>query len=117
MSKGTPLIVGIGKSITDENDQIQSLPILSHAKMIWFCLGAWLSLARAPGSGPGGRRFKCSRPDLQSSFASIDCGHHGGRSHLAFKLTGGSTGGAQLLERGSFHCGLDALVCRMNVAA
>src|SRR5437867_12356336 len=64
MSRGTPLIVGIGKSITDENDQIQSLPILSHAKMIWFCLGAWLSLARAPGSGPGGRRFKSSRPDL-----------------------------------------------------
>src|SRR5207249_3785579 len=66
MSKGTPLIVGIGKSITDENDQIQSLPILSHAKMIWFCLGAWLSLARAPGSGPGGRRFKSSRPDSTS---------------------------------------------------
>lgn len=25
--------------------------------------GAWLSLARAPGSGPGGRRFESSRPD------------------------------------------------------
>ena len=31
-------------------------------------VGAWLSLARAPGSGPGGRRFESSRPDhfLQS---------------------------------------------------
>ena len=26
-------------------------------------IGAWLSLARAPGSGPGGRRFESSRPD------------------------------------------------------
>ena len=25
--------------------------------------GAWLSPVRAPGSGPGGRRFKSSRPD------------------------------------------------------
>jgi hypothetical protein len=25
--------------------------------------GAWLSLARAPGSGPGGRWFKSTRPD------------------------------------------------------
>src|SRR5262245_48449510 len=25
--------------------------------------GAWLSLARAPGSGPGGRRFESFRPD------------------------------------------------------
>ena len=33
-------------------------------------VGAWLSLARAPGSGPGGRWFKSTRPDhfeLQSS--------------------------------------------------
>src|SRR5690348_14513640 len=28
-----------------------------------FSLGAWLSLARAPGSGPGGRWFKSTRPD------------------------------------------------------
>ena len=33
-------------------------------------IGAWLSLARAPGSGPGGRRFESSRPD-QSSFPLI----------------------------------------------
>src|ERR1700758_2351415 len=26
-------------------------------------IGAWLSLARAPGSGPGGRWFKSTRPD------------------------------------------------------
>jgi hypothetical protein len=26
-------------------------------------VGAWLSLARAPGSGPGGRWFKSIRPD------------------------------------------------------
>jgi hypothetical protein len=26
-------------------------------------VGAWLSLARAPGSGPGGRWFKSTRPD------------------------------------------------------
>jgi hypothetical protein len=26
-------------------------------------VGAWLSLARAPGSGPGGRWFESTRPD------------------------------------------------------
>jgi hypothetical protein len=31
-------------------------------------VGAWLSLARAPGSGPGGRRFESSRPDHFSRF-------------------------------------------------
>ncbi len=29
-------------------------------------LGAWLSLVRAPGSGPGGRWFKSTRPDQSS---------------------------------------------------
>src|SRR5581483_10449217 len=28
-----------------------------------FSFGAWLSLARAPGSGPGGRWFESTRPD------------------------------------------------------
>ena len=31
--------------------------------------GAWLSLARAPGSGPGGRWFESTRPD--QSFQSL----------------------------------------------
>ena len=26
-------------------------------------IGVWLSLARAPGSGPGGRRFESGSPD------------------------------------------------------
>src|SRR5438093_1084508 len=35
--------------------------------MKWFSLfGAWLSLARAPGSGPGGRWFESTRPDQSS---------------------------------------------------
>ena len=55
----------------------------SHATLFWFVIGAWLSLARAPGSGPGGRRFKSSRPDLDSttskpasagfSFCDVNC--------------------------------------------
>ena len=28
--------------------------------------GVWLSLARAPGLGPGGRRFESCHPDYQS---------------------------------------------------
>src|SRR5690242_20053780 len=35
-----------------------------HARIVGFLFGAWLSLARAPGSGPGGRRFEFSRPDF-----------------------------------------------------
>ena len=31
-------------------------------------VGAWLSLARAPGSGPGGRRFESSRPDQSFQY-------------------------------------------------
>ena len=30
--------------------------------------GAWLSLARAPGSGPGGRWFESTRPDHLARF-------------------------------------------------
>ena len=47
-----------------------------------FSLGAWLSLARAPGSGPGGRWFKSTRPDQSfqeltrafwfSSYSAVD---------------------------------------------
>ena len=28
-----------------------------------LCAGVWLSLARAPGLGPGGRRFESCHPD------------------------------------------------------
>ncbi len=28
------------------------------------CFGVWLSLARAPGLGPGGRRFESCHPDV-----------------------------------------------------
>jgi hypothetical protein len=31
--------------------------------LLALIVGAWLSLARAPGSGPGGRWFKSTRPD------------------------------------------------------
>ncbi len=30
-----------------------------------FTIGVWLSLARVPGLGPGGRRFKSCHPDLR----------------------------------------------------
>ena len=33
--------------------------------------GAWLSPVRAPGSGPGGRRFESSRPDKMSFYTYI----------------------------------------------
>ena len=32
-------------------------------RRVRFTFGAWLSLARAPGSGPGGRWFESTRPD------------------------------------------------------
>ena len=35
--------------------------------------GAWLSLARAPGSGPGGRWFESTRPDQIPSLKSAIC--------------------------------------------
>src|SRR5215467_4602239 len=47
-----------------------------YARIVGFCFGAWLSLARAPGSGPGGRRFKSSRPDFLNPVIAagfIDC--------------------------------------------
>ncbi len=38
-------------------------------------VGAWLSLVRAPGSGPGGRWFKSTRPDhyFPSRFITLRC--------------------------------------------
>ena len=41
-------------------------------------VGAWLSLARAPGSGPGGRWFKSTRPD---HFNPVQPGDVGYRTH------------------------------------
>ena len=32
--------------------------------IVHFVDGVWLSLARAPGLGPGGRRFESCHPDL-----------------------------------------------------
>ena len=34
--------------------------------------GVWLSLARAPGLGPGGRRFESCHPDLTEYFQYIN---------------------------------------------
>ena len=39
-----------------------------RATIVRFLCGAWLSLARARGSGPRGRRFESSRPDEGSPF-------------------------------------------------
>ena len=36
----------------------------SRDRLFGFLFGAWLSLARALGSGPRGRRFESSRPDF-----------------------------------------------------
>ena len=33
----------------------------------WY-IGVWLSLARAPGLGPGGRRFESCHPDAVNNF-------------------------------------------------
>ena len=40
---------------------IGSSPIIGFL----FCIGVWLSLARAPGLGPGGRRFESCHPDFK----------------------------------------------------
>ena len=42
-------------------------------------VGAWLSLARAPGSGPGGRWFKSTRPD---HFLEVRPGDMGNTMYL-----------------------------------
>src|SRR5215475_1373275 len=42
----------------------------SRDRLFWFLFGAWLSLARALGSGPRGRRFESSRPDFPKSLCS-----------------------------------------------
>ncbi len=58
-----------------------------HSKLV--CnrnhIGAWLSLARAPGSGPGGRWFKSTRPD---HFLPIQLGDMRYRAYLARGLQG-----------------------------
>ena len=33
--------------------------------------GVWLSLARAPGLGPGGRRFESCHPDLREQRVKV----------------------------------------------
>ena len=56
----------------------------------WF--GAWLSLARAPGSGPGGRWFESTRPDQLNQYLTAkhqlrSVGPHG-QAPQAFGITG-----------------------------
>ena len=57
-------------------------------------IGAWLSLARAPGSGPGGRWFKSTRPD-HSKLGPLNFFEHSlevvrkGRVH-SWKVAGGT---------------------------
>jgi hypothetical protein len=43
-------------------DRVSDGSSAGHSLMCAF-FGAWLSLARAPGSGPGGRWFESTRPD------------------------------------------------------
>ena len=38
----------------------------SENKAVQLNIGVWLSLARAPGLGPGGRRFKSCHPDIHA---------------------------------------------------
>src|SRR5438105_15419116 len=84
--------------------------------MISFFFWAWLSLARAPGSGPGGRRFKSSRPDLQSSLLSVRYSDGAGVCYFGLESSGGTTEGTQLLGRGSLHCGSHRLILGMHIA-
>jgi hypothetical protein len=54
-------------------------------------VGAWLSLARAPGSGPGGRWFKSTRPDhlfqlLTRPLFPPDCVHLGSQTGITAPL-------------------------------
>jgi hypothetical protein len=65
-----------GKLITRPNS-VATPPLPKvHARIIRFPFGAWLSLARARGSGPRGRRFESSRPDFQSSLTMFFSGNH-----------------------------------------
>ena len=50
--------------------------------------GVWLSLARAPGLGPGGRRFESCHPDvfLIKSFIFLLCGCSSMVEHQPSKL-------------------------------
>jgi hypothetical protein len=61
-------------------------------------VGAWLSLARAPGSGPGGRWFKSTRPD---HYDLRSC--HGSFTSCAAKKTGSVTSAARETFPSGWH--------------
>ena len=48
--------------------------------------GVWLSLARAPGLGPGGRRFESCHPDAVNNTVSATCGCSSMVEHQPSKL-------------------------------
>ena len=50
--------------------------VTSDAEMNIVNYGVWLSLARAPGLGPGGRRFESCHPDCCNNNITVSakCG-------------------------------------------
>jgi hypothetical protein len=61
-------------------------------------VGAWLSLARAPGSGPGGRWFKSTRPDHHDFYSCL-----GSFTSCAAKKTGSVTSAARETFPSGWH--------------
>ena len=48
--------------------------------------GVWLSLARAPGLGPGSRRFESCHPDFFEKYIFLFCGCSSMVEHQPSKL-------------------------------
>ena len=58
--------------------------------LLALIVGAWLSLARAPGSGPGGRWFKSTRPDHFFRISNLP--------HTKIRIAPGALPGARWLK-------------------
>ena len=54
-----------------EHQKVEGTARPSASESRFATVGAWLSLARAPGSGPGGRWFESTRPDHSFNKHSI----------------------------------------------
>src|SRR5579871_4791641 len=67
--------------------------------------GAWLSLARAPGSGPGGRWFESTRPDHHQTRLVELCAKQRSRAHRAqgSEPSGHPQNQAIALDKGLLH--------------
>src|SRR6266571_4985507 len=58
----------LGRGICPRGRRLRANSIQRKLLVVGSRFGAWLSLARAPGSGPGGRWFESTRPDQKISY-------------------------------------------------